>query len=275
MCERRVVVVRDWGPLCAGRAKGEEENVERILAWLADPPESCALVFYMSVELDGRKRLPARLKKLPGWVDFSYLSGVQLAKWCNQRLRPLGKRISSDAIEELSMMAGQDLTRLSGELDKLAAYVGTAEEIQVSDVRAAVTPSPEFSAFVILDHLLAQAVEAANSVLRTDGSAVRLIALFSSQLRVDAHIQYARETRSNLPELLKALNVSDYRARMIQRQIRSIPADALRERYLRCVEADYAIKSGRLRDRAALDMLMLKIVMPQAATKMGAASSKR
>ena len=177
------------------------------------------------------------------------------------------------------MMAGQDLTRLSGELDKLAAYVGAAEEIRVSDVRAAVTPSPEFSAFVILDHLLAgrlaQAVEAANSVLRTDGSAVRLIALFSSQLRVDAHIQYARENHGNLPELLKALNVSDYRARMIQRQIRSIPADALRERYLRCVEADYAIKSGRLRDRAALDMLMLKIVMPQAATKIGAASSTR
>ncbi len=278
MCERRVVVVRDWAPLASGKAKAEEEDVERMLEWLKDPPESCALVFYMSVEIDGRKKLPAYLKKLPGFVSFDYLTGATLTKWCNQRLKPLGKRMQPAAMDLLGMMAGQELTRIAGELDKLAAYTGDAAEISPDAVRAVVTPSPEYSVFVILDHLLAgrlkDGVEAANAALRGDSNPVRLIALFSSQLRLDAHMKYAMDSGANLAELQRALNLNPYRAKMIQRQIRSIPAEALKERYLACVEADYAIKSGALRDRAALDMLILKLAIAPDATKPARASSK-
>ena len=279
MCERRLVVVRDWGPLTAGKAKNEEADVSAMLEWMKDSPDTCVLVFYMTVEIDGRKKLPAALKKQPGYVEFGYLSGALLAKWCNQRLRPLNKRISADAMNELSMMAGQDLTRISGELKKLAAYTGDAAEISVSDVRAVVSPSPEYSVFMILDHLLEgrlkEATEVVNTLVRNDSDAVRLISMFSNQLRIDAHMKYALETGGNMPELLKSLNVSEYRSRYILRQIRPMAADALKERYLHCVDADYAIKSGRLRGRVALDALMLKIVMPPKATNSSRFTSNR
>ena len=279
MCDRRVVAVRDWGALTPGKAKNEEEDVSAILEWMKDAPDTCVLVFYMTVEIDGRKKLASALKKLPGYVEFGYLSGALLAKWCNQRLRPLNKRISSDAMNELSMMAGQDLTRISGELTKLAAYTGDAAEIGVQDVRAVVSPSPEYSVFMILDHLLEarlkEATEVVNTLVRNDSDAVRLISMFSNQLRIDAHMKYALESGTYSPETLKSLGVSPYRATHILRQIRPFPADAFRERYLQCVEADYAIKSGTLQGRAALDMLMLKIVMPSQATKSRYASSNR
>ena len=271
MCARRIVVVLDWPPLAAGRAKNEEGDVKRMLEWMKDMPETCIVVFYMTVELDGRKKLAAALKKLDGYVEFNYLSGATLMKWCNQQLKPLNKRLLPDALNELTMMAGQDLTRISGELKKLAAYTGEAKEIGVEDVRAIVSPSPEYSVFMILDHLLegrlAEATTVVNSVLQTEPSAVRLISMFANQLRIDAHMKYALETGGNMAEVLKALNVSEYRSRYILRQIRPLAADALKERYLACVEADYAIKSGRLKDRVALDALMLKIVMPRRATK--------
>lgn len=271
MCERRLVVVRDWGPLASGRAKNEEKDVERMLAWLEDPPESAVVVFLMTVEPDGRKKLPGKLKKLPGCVEFARLSGATLAKWCNQRLKPFGKKLAPDAMEELSLMAGQDLTRLAGELEKLAAYVGEAKEIAPDDVRAVVAPSAEYSAFVILDHLLegrpADAARAVNGVLLADPRAVRLISMIANQLRIDAHMKFAMERGGNLPEVQKQLGVSEYRARHIVRQIRPLKADALLERYLRCVEAEFAVKSGKLRERAALDALMEQIVVSKTATK--------
>ena len=104
---------------------------------------------------------------------------------------------------------------------------------------------------------------------------VRLISMFANQLRIDAHIKFALEDGSYSPAVLKDLNVSKYRAQHILRQVRPFPAEALKERYLQCVETEYAIKSGKLRDRAALDMLMLKIVMPPPATKPGYATSNR
>ena len=49
MCERRIVVVRDWAPLLSGKSKNEEEEVKRLEAWLDGPPASCALIFDLRV----------------------------------------------------------------------------------------------------------------------------------------------------------------------------------------------------------------------------------
>lgn len=271
MCDRRIVVVRDWGPLTSGKVKNEEADVTRMMEWLKDVPDSCIVVFYMTVEMDGRKKLAAALKKREGYVEFNHLSGAVLAKWCNQQLKPYGKKFHPDALNEMTMMVGQDLTRISGEIKKLAAYTEDAAEITVADVRAAVSPSPEYSVFMILDHLLegklAEATQVVNSVLQTEPSVVRLISMFANQLRIDAHMKYTIESSGNMAEVLKALNVSEYRAKHIQRQIRSISAKDLEERYQHCVNADFDIKSGRVKDRAALDALMLKISMPRKATR--------
>lgn len=277
MCERRIVVVRDWAPLVSGNAKNGESDTERMQKWLKDAPDSCILVFYMTVELDGRKKLAAALKKLDGYVEFSHLSGVTLTKWCNQQLKPLGKKLRPDAMNELSLMAGQDLTQLLGELKKLAAYVGDAPEIAAEDVRAIVTPSPEYTTFMILDRLLEgrldEATSVVNTVLQTEMNPVRLLGMLTNQLRIDVHVKYARAS-GNEPAVLASLKVNEYRARHIRRQIAPLSAEALQSCYLSCVEADFAIKSGKLKDRAALDALMLKIATICGATKSKSAPSK-
>ena len=271
MCDRRIVVVRNWQPLLPSKAKKTESkadstdtDTQRMLDWLKDPPETCTLVFFMSVETDGRKKLAAALKKMGCVVEFDHLSGAALQKWCAQQLKPMGKRITVNAINELTMMAGQDLNRLSGELKKLAAFIGDRSEIHVEDVQEIVSPSPEYTVFMILDHLLsgklAEATQVVNSVLQTEPSAVRLIILLASQLRIDAHMKYAMEAGTPLPEVQKALGVTDGRAYHIKKQIRNLSADALRERYLSCIEANYAVTSGQLQERAALDKLLIKLV---------------
>lgn len=275
MCDRRIVVVRNWQPLLASKSKKKENgkadsadskdaDTKRMLEWLKNPPESCVLVFYMSAEIDGRRKLADTLKKMGSLVEFDHLSGAALQKWCAKVLKPAGKRIEINAISELTMMAGQDLNRLSGELGKLAAYIGDRNEICVEDVHAVVSPSPEYSVFMILDHLLsgrlADATQVVNSVLQTESNAVRLIIMLASQLRLDVHMKYAMDAGSPLSEVQKALGINDGRAWHIKKQIRSISADALRERYLSCIEANYAVTTGQLQEKAALDKLMLKLV---------------
>ena len=271
MCDRRIVVVRDWAPLTSGKSRNEESEAERMLKWLQDPPDTCCPVFYMVLELNGKKKLASALKKLDGYVEFEYLSGPTLSKWCAQQLKPLGKRIRQDAIDEMTLMAGSDLTRLYGELAKLAAYVGDAPEIGISDVRAVVTPSPEYSVFMILDHLLAgrlaEATQVVNSVLLTEPSPMRIIYLIGSQLRLDAHMKYAMEGGGNLPEVQKALNINSGRAWHIKKQIAPVKAEVLQALYLACVDTEYAIKSGSVQDRAALNALLMKISQAKYATK--------
>lgn len=58
----------------------------------------------------------------------------------------------------------------------------------------------------------------------------------------------------------KALKLHPYAAKRAARQARTLDADALLELYRQSVEADQSIKSGRLHDREALQLFMLKIV---------------
>ena len=111
-----------------------------MLEWLKDPPASCVLVFAMRGEADGRKKLAQALKKRGAEVRFEPLNDAELLRWANARLKPLGKSISQQAVSHLAFTAGRDLTRLSGEVDKLADYIGKRAEIAVEDIEEVVSP---------------------------------------------------------------------------------------------------------------------------------------
>lgn len=122
MCERRLVVIRDWAPLLPGKSRNEAEETERMMGYLKRAPESCCMVFYMRREMDGRKKLAQTLQKTAGWVAFEPLSDADLMTWVKKTLKPMGKQMDAQAVQTLAFMAGRGLTRLELELKKLAAY---------------------------------------------------------------------------------------------------------------------------------------------------------
>ena len=264
MCERRVVTVRDWAPLLPGKAKNEEAEVEWIEKWLNNPPATCALVFYMRQEPDGRKKLASLLKKKAAVVDFQLLTDQELNKWCAGRLKPHGKKISRAALNTLTYMAGRELTRLSGELDKLAAYLGEArEEITEDDVRAIVPASLEYNIFELLSSLLSgdmmKGQQTVNSLLQGGQTTMGILAMLTRQIRQLTHMKCALDAGTPVQTVQQQLKMHPYAARQTAKQCARLSAEWLTGLYEKCVDFDYAVKSGRLRDRDALDSLILEI----------------
>ncbi|MBQ3269214.1 MAG: DNA polymerase III subunit delta [Clostridia bacterium] len=266
MCDRRVVTVRDWAPLLSGKAKNEEAETAWMQKWLENPPQSCALVFYMREEPDGRKKLTALLKKKATVVSFDPLTDAELSRWCVRRLKPLGKRIAPAALNTLSYMAGRELTRLSGELDKLAAYIGEGrEEITEADVRAIVPASLEYNVFELLNSLLAgdmkKGQQTVNSLLQGGQTAVGLLAMLTRQVRQLTHMRCALDAGATVQSVQELLKMHPYAAKQTARQCARLSAGWLIDLFEKCVEADYAVKSGRLRDRDALDSIVTHIAL--------------
>ena len=264
MCDKRIVTVRDWAPLLPARSKNEEAEVERMQKWLDNPPESCALVFYMRTEPDGRKKMTGLLKKKAAVVEFAQLTDAELTRWCARKLKPYGKKLSRDALSTLSFMAGRDLTRLNGELDKLAAYLGDARaEITPEDVRAIVPASLEYNVFELLNHLLAgdmlRAQQTVNSLLQNGQTAMGLLAMLTRQTRQLAHMRCALDAGIPVQTVQNELKLHPYAARQTARQCARLSADWLTQLYEACVEADFSVKSGRMRDQDALNRILLQI----------------
>lgn len=264
MCERRVVTVRDWAPLMPGKAKNEEAEADWMQKWLEDPPATCALVFYMRGEMDGRKKLPALLKKKAVVVNFDTLTDAELTRWCARRLKPLGKRIAPAALNTLTYMAGRELTRLVGELDKLSAYLGEErEEITESDVRAIVPASLEYNIFELLNSLLSGDIQkgqqTVNSLLQGGQTTMGILAMLTRQIRQLAHMKCALDAGTPVQTVQQQLKMHPYAAKQTARQCAKLSADWLTKLYEKCVDSDYAVKSGRLRDADALNALILEI----------------
>lgn len=263
MCDRRVVTVRDWAPLLPGKAKNEEADAEWMQKWLENPPQTCALVFYMRGEMDGRKKMAALLKKKAAVVDFQLLTDSELSRWCARRLKPLGKKLTPQALNTLTYMAGRELTRLAGELDKLADYAGEREEITDADVRAIVPASLEYNVFELLNSLLAgdmkKGQQTVNSLLQGGQNPVGILAMLTRQVRQLEHMKCALDAGTPVQTVQQQLNMHPYAAKQTARQCAKLSADWLTALYEKCVDADYAVKSGRLRDRDALDALVIHI----------------
>lgn len=265
MCDRRILTVQDWAPLMPAKSKNEEAEVEWMQKWLDNPPESCILIFYMRSEPDGRKKMSTLLKKKACTVKFDLLTDSELNKWCAGRLKPLGKKIAASAVSSLSFMAGRELTRLSGELNKLAAYVGDRTEIRNEDVLAIVSASLEYNVFELMTHLLAgdmgKAQATVNSILQGGQNPVSVLAMLTRQIRQMTHMKCALDAGQPVQAVQEQLKMHPFAAKQTAKQCSGLSADWLTKLYGECVESDFAIKSGRLRDQAALDAIMLKICL--------------
>ena len=266
MCDRRIVTVRDWAPLLPAKSKNEDAETAWMQKWLENPPASCVLVFYMRQEQDGRKKMSGLLKKKAAVVNFDLLTDAELSRWCARKLKPLGKKIEPAALNTLTYMAGRELTRLDGELDKLAAYLGEERDaITEDDVKAIVSTSLEYNVFELLNSLLAgdmkKGQQTVNSLLQGGQTSVGLLAMLTRQLRQLAHMKCALDAGETVQAVQDRLKLHPYAAKQTARQCARLSADWLTGLYERCVEDDYAVKSGRLRDRDALDGLILSIVL--------------
>jgi DNA polymerase-3 subunit delta len=81
--------------------------------------------------------------------------------------------------------------------------------------------------------------------------------MLTRQLRMLTHIRLMRGQGMTLAEIEKKLNLNHYAAARAAEQAGKFTVESLEEGYKACIDTDYAIKSGRMRDAAALDYLML------------------
>lgn len=265
MAEQRLLVIKDTLLLTGAKAKDEQEENEKLEKWLLKgAPQTCVTIFFVRGDADKRKKLYKTLEKYGKVVSFQYLTDPEIAKWIQTRLKAKKKSMRADAVNTLLFYAGRDLTRLQGEMDKLSAYVGDNAVIEDKDVKAAVTPSAESNVFLMIDSLVSgktqRAYEILNAMLDAGESPVGLLAMFIRQLRLMTHVRLLRDENLSLAEIEKRAKLAHFVAQKVYGQTNKISAKRLEEGYRAGVQIDFDVKSGKIRDRAALDQMIMMLV---------------
>lgn len=260
MSDYRLIVVTDCALLASGKAKDEAQDSEALVGYMSRVPPTTCLVFDAGTAVDKRKALTKALMKLPGAVSFDALDDAHLFRWMNQQLRPLGKRMSREACEALAFVSGRDLTMLSGELMKLAAYAGEREDVTHEDVTAVATRTVECTVFAMVDAISAGKVQEAfsllNVLLYAGEARIGILAMITRHYRQMMHLCTMRDERAAQGQMAKALGVPPFAVTRLLRQTGRVPFEQMRACVALCVQTDYDIKRGALREDAALERLI-------------------
>lgn len=257
---RRAVVVRGADALGAGEdgdagaargrkggkaAGGAREELER---YLNDPNPDVVLVL-LAPKADRRlgvwKLLSARAREhLCG-----HPKGQELRKFAQEELQRAGVRLGPDGLDELIDRVGQDLRRLAGEVDKLAAFAGTrgarlgAEEVAAVLGRGLAQPFYKLGDLlwqrrsVELLELIEALLAERESGLAMAGSLHRAL----RQLRVASDLAARRASRE---EILARTKVQPFKLRDLLDAVRSWPAEDLAQALQAFGQADRRMKTS-------------------------------
>lgn len=149
MADRQVVLVREAQNLAAK---------EKLTSYLDHPQPSTVLVFcHKHGSLDRRKKPAPEIQKMGVLYESKKLYDSQLPGFVTSYLKRKGVAMESNAVMMVCEHVGSDLSRLSGELDKLLLALPEGEKmINAAFVERHVGVSKDFNNFELVSALVSK-----------------------------------------------------------------------------------------------------------------------
>ena len=245
----------------------KEEAAERLAAVLSDIPDYCTVCLLLPIGAspDGRLSFVKTLKKLGNAIEFTPQSQSLLASWIRRHFEALGKSISQQNCEKLIFTAGELMTRLVPEIEKLAAGA-PGDEITSADIDRLVQRIPEASVFEMTDRLAERNYDAAAALLaellQSGEHPIMLLALIGGQMRKLYVARVALDEKKDRNFVMTACNLKmPFMAEKLLRSAPGFSAAQLAYAVALCAECDYRMKSSSEDDEELLKELLLRIAV--------------
>lgn len=263
---KRLVIVD--GLLAARQGRGRQEQAE---PEKQEKNEWRALPDYVSqmtpstvlVLLEGELRPDNTwLKRLAGKGEVQRFRAPQdeaLCVWVRQQAKAQGLEMSAPAAEALAACTGPDLRALTNEIAKLALYTG-GKPVTVRHVAEASGYTRETSIFDLSNALVErdpqQGVRLLHRLLDEGATAPYVLAMLGRQLRMATRAKELMAQGADRSRLGQELKIPWKALDSLMRQARGLTPERLAQALRLALEADLAIKTGRLSDETALELLV-------------------
>lgn len=278
LSDKRLVIARGWltgfGASKAKPKSGEAADpLQPLLDYLRVMPTTTRLVFAEDATLDEDHALVKLAKdKTGGGVVRRYDLPDDPTHWIIERAKSKGGDISKQAAQALAVKIHRGnstdrdnlttdsrtyLLKLDNELDKLVSYA-LGRRIERADVESLVQDEDVADIFKFVDAMGARDADAAYRAVRG------LLARGESPLVVIGHIArqtrlliQAKENADMSPEqLARALGMHPFPVKKALQQAGRFSMNELEQALAVLLDADRAIKTGRMEDVTALDVLV-------------------
>ncbi len=261
--ERKIVVAKNSG-LFKGAKKEDKsgrkaKTEDALAAFLQNVPPHVCLIF-IEAEIDKRIKYVDLIKKNGLIVEFNYRKPEEMVSWIMKKMRGQGFEIDTDTASKLAEYCEQGMDDVSNEIDKLFAYAGIRNRITSADIEKVCTKSVKSRVFDLTDAIAAKqcakALTLLNDMVVLKEPMPKVMYMIARQFRQLLQVKLLSNEGAGQSEITTRLGLSPYIAGKILRQARSFSLEKLESAITTGLELDLAIKTGKLEDKAAVELMI-------------------
>ena len=251
--ERRLILVEDSGFF--------KSASDALVQYLPSMPDTTILLF-VETEVDKRNRLYKKVKDMGYAAELNRQDSAQLARWAGGILTREQKKITKHTMELFLSMAGDDMENIRMELEKLISYTLGREVITDEDVMAVCTVQVTNRIFEMVSAIVnrqpRKAMDLYEDLLTLKEPPMRILFLIARQFNQLLQVKDLRGKGMDKGTIASKLKMQPFVVGKTMPQARQFGREQILSYVEFCVETEEAVKSGRLQDRLAVELLITR-----------------
>ncbi len=253
--QRRVILLTDSGLFKSGG--------EKMAAYLSQPNPTTFFVFTES-EVDKRSKLYKTVQSKGYAAEFPLQDENTLKRWTAGLLAREGKKISEHTVELFLSKTGTDMENIQMELEKLICYCLEREVITAEDVEEICTTRVSSRIFDMINAIAArqprQALELYYDLLALREPPMRILFLIARQCNMLLQVKELRTKGYDNKTMAAKIGAAPFVVGKYLNQAAKFKTETLRQAGEKCVEAEEAVKTGRMNDMMSVEILILSVL---------------
>lgn len=277
MAEYRILVGKNALFLTGTNRGGKvEHDVERLEAYVGKPAGHAVVFLLVPGKLDERRKIVKQLKKQAAVIPCQTLDKEALSRWLVRQAQGRGLALTAELIDLLMERAGQQMTRLEQEIEKLALYAGKRKPTR-EEVERLVPRTLEEDIFTMVNGLLEGHPERAfrtyYGLLDKKEEPLKMLGLLAYQFRLLLQVHYYLQRGYSDAQIAKTLGLHPYpvkrACRLVQQkgdELASAASDLLQQ----LARLDRAMKTGQTQEERVADLELFLLVASRRLKGLGA-----
>ncbi len=257
LASRRVIFMTDTGLFKSGG--------EQLAEYLAEVPRTTFFIFSES-EVDKRSRLFKQVQSKGCAVCMETQDDKTLKRWIGGILKKEGKKITESTAALFLAKAGAEMENIQTELEKLICYCGDREVIEEADVEAICTERITNRIFDMINAMAerqqGRALELYYDLLALREPPMRILFLIARQCNMLLQTKEMKNKGHDNKTIGSRLGLAPFIVSRYVAQAGRFRTADLRRAVESCVEAEEAVKTGRMNDVMSVEILLLSVLSP-------------
>lgn len=229
--------------------------------YMKDIPETTCMVF-VEEEVDKRGKLFKAVKKEGRVVEFERQDEKSLTRWVLTSVKKEGKQITESAMHLFLEKTGTDMGNIQMELEKLFCFTMDKDEILPADVEEICITRTENKIFemirAIAEKQQRRALDLYYDLLALKEPPMRILFLIARQFNQLLQVKELKNQGYDQNSIAGKLKLQGFIVRNALKQAERFSYEELSQAVEECVDAEEAVKTGRLDDQMSVELLIVK-----------------